>query len=314
MYLFYGESFRLIEEEIKKIVKESPNVLTIDLEASSLKEIIEEATYVSMFQEQKYLIVRNANFFTTAKSKTKEEEIELFLKYMQNPVSLTTILFTSPFKVDARKKIYKEFSKTYKVINCSITDRNDLINKIRDMVFKQKFKIDNETILYIMESCQNNFDLIYNELEKIFLYYVEPQKIELQDVVNIVSRTLMDNNFKFVEAVIKKDGREALKILEDLYVLKVEPIALILLLAREYRLMLSIETLLRGGYPKATISKQLGLQDWQIDKFIRNMNSYNEEDLKTYLKEIASIDYRVKSGLGDAYTELKAFLLKVFMP
>ena len=303
MYLFYGESFRLIEEEIKKIVKESPNVLTIDLEASS----------VSMFQEQKYLIVRNANFFTTAKSKTKEEEIELFLKYMQNPVSLTTILFTSPFKVDARKKIYKEFSKTYKVINCSITDRNDLINKIRDMVFKQKFKIDNETILYIMESCQNNFDLIY-ELEKIFLYYVEPQKIELQDVVNIVSRTLMDNNFKFVEAVIKKDGREALKILEDLYVLKVEPIALILLLAREYRLMLSIETLLRGGYPKATISKQLGLQDWQIDKFIRNMNSYNEEDLKTYLKEIASIDYRVKSGLGDAYTELKAFLLKVFMP
>ncbi len=310
MYLFYGESFRLIEEEIKKIIKESSNVLTMDLNVCTLNDVLEEATYVSMFQERKYIIVRNANFFTS--EKTKEEDVQFFLKYIQNPIPLTTILFTCYTKVDARKKVYKEFSQKYPVKATDILKKPDLMNKVRDMVFQNKYKIDNETIEYIIASCQNNFDLIYNELQKIFLYYETPQKIALTDVYEIVSKTLMDNNFKFVDAVIRKEGKFALKILEDLYTLKVEPIALLILLAREYRLMYSVNYLLRNGYRKGDICKKLGLQDWQVDKAITNANLYYEEDLKKIIRDLGEVDYRIKSGKGDRFLELKSFLLKVW--
>ena len=80
MYLIYGESYRLIEEEIEKIIKENTNVITMDLNVSSLEDVIREATYVSMFQEKKFLIVRNASFFTS--SKTKEEDLDILFKYI----------------------------------------------------------------------------------------------------------------------------------------------------------------------------------------------------------------------------------------
>ena len=310
MYLIYGESYRLIEEEIAKITKDETNIITMDLTISTLEDIINEATYVSMFLEKKYIIVRNTDFFTSAK--TKEETLEILFKYMENPVDLTTIIFTTYDKIDARKKIYKEFAKKYKVISVGMLTNNDLMTKIRDYVFQNKFKIDNETIGYIMNCCSNNYDLIYNEINKIFLYYEEPQTIKLEDVSEIVSKTLVENNFKFVDAVVSKDAKLALKILDDLFMLKVDPIALLMLLAREYRLMFSVSTLMRNGFRKNDICKKLGLQDWQVDKILRESSRYYEDDLKTYLKYLANIDYKIKSGQGDKYLELKTFLLEVF--
>lgn len=310
MYLIYGESYRLIEEEINKIIKENTNIITLDLNLSSLEDVIREATYVSMFQEQKFLIVKNAFFF--ACGKTNEEELEILLKYMENPIALTTIIFTMYEKVDARKKIYKEFAKKYKVISTGTLSNNDLMTKIRDIGFKKKFQMDNETIEYIINACGNNYDLIYSELNKIFLYYKEPQKINLEDVKEIVSKVLADNNFKFVDAVINKNAFLSLKLLEDLYILKVDPIALLLLLTREYRLMLSTMILLESGVRKKDIGRQLGLQDWQVDKIQRESTNYYKDDLTNFLKKLSLIDYRIKSGNGDKYLELKTFLLEVF--
>lgn len=310
MYLIYGESYRLIEEEIKKIIKNNTNIVTMDLSVSTLDDVIREATYVSMFQEKKFLIVRNANFFTS--EKTKEETLDILFKYIENPIPLTTIIFTTYEKVDARKKIYKEFSKKYKVISVSNLSANDLMSKIRDYCFQNKFKIDNESISYILNSCGNHYDLAFNELNKIFLYYIEPQKIEMCDIKEIISKTLVDNNFKFVDAVIHKEYKLALKLLEDLIVLKVDPIALLMLLAREYRLMVSVSTLMRSGFRKNEVAKNLSLQDWQLDKILKENANYYEDDLKFYLKELAKIDYKIKSGEGDKFLELKNFLLSIF--
>jgi DNA polymerase-3 subunit delta len=162
-----------------------------------------------------------------------------------------------------------------------------------------------------MNACNNNYDLIFNEINKMFLYYNEPQDIKLDDVKNIVSKSLIDNNFKFVEAVIAKNFKKALIILDDLYRTKVDPIALIMLLAREYRLMLSVNILMSNGYHKSTIGKELSLQDWQIDKLMRSNSSYYNDELKEYLKELSNIDFKIKSGAMDKFMGLKTFLLQI---
>jgi len=307
MYLIYGESFRLIDEEIKKIIKDNTNIITMDLLEVTLEDVITEATYVSMFEEQKIIIVKNALFFTAAKA--KEENTEMLLNYMENPVSLTTIIFTTYEKLDLRKKITKSFKDKYKIISVSSLSNDELTNKIRNYVKSKSYTIDQETIRYLINCCHNNFDLIYNELEKIFLYYNKPQKIELNDIKPFISKSIQDNNFKFVEAVVEKNMKKALLILEDLFALKVDPIALLMLLAREYRLMYSTSYLMSNGFHKNEISKQLGMQDWQIEKYIRSSSKYFLDDLKIYIKELAEIDAKIKSGKMDKNLALKSFLL-----
>lgn len=307
MYLIYGESFRLIEEEIEKIIKDSSNKVEMDLMTTSLEDVLTEATYVSMFSEKKYIIVKNANFFGSGK--ITDEEVDMFLEYMKNPVNLSVLLFITYEKIDMRKKITKAFKEKYKIISVNATSFDDILLKVRNYVKKNKYTISSDTIQYIMDCCQNNFDLVYNEINKLFLFYSSPQEIKLEDAKQIVSRSILDNNFKFIEAVIDKKMIKAIEILNDLYSLKVDPIALLMLLAREYRLLYSVRLLRSEGYSVSLISKELGLQDWQVDKLLRNCSKYSCDTLKVYLKELAKLDYQIKSGEIDKYLALKTFLL-----
>ena len=143
MYLIYGESYRLIEEEIQKIIKNETNLVTLDLQESCLDDILTEATYVSMFEESKIIIVKNALFFTS--NKDKEEDMQKLLNYMENPIATTTLIFTTYEKIDNRKKVTKMFEKKYKIITVGNLSKIDLTNKVRDYLFKNKYKRENET-------------------------------------------------------------------------------------------------------------------------------------------------------------------------
>ena len=215
-------------------------------------------------------------------------------------------------KIDNRKKVTKAFEKKYKIINVGGLSKMDLIAKGRELIFKNKYKIENETLEYITESCQNNYDLIYNEIQKLFLYYETPSTIRLEDVKEIISKSIVDNNFKFIEAIVNKNLKKALFLLEDLYRLKIDPIVLVRLLAREYRLMYQVKFLMSKGYYKKDIGKRLKMQEWQIDKLSKNSSDFYEEDLKNFIKKIADLDYKIVRGNDDKFLIFKRFLLETF--
>ena len=66
IYLISNESYRLINKEIKKIVKNN-NFEIFNMNKSSIKEILEEASYFSLDNNQKYLVVTNADVFSAIK-------------------------------------------------------------------------------------------------------------------------------------------------------------------------------------------------------------------------------------------------------
>ena len=239
IYLIESNSWVLLEEQIKQITKSSTNIITYNAEESTLEDILSEASYVSMFGEMKYLIVKNANYFSNGKLKEKEEE--QLLKYLEQPYPLCTILFTTYEPLDGRKKITKQIKEKYQVILIPSPKGLELYNKVAERFIELKYIVEKDTINYIIHSCLGNYDLIYQEIEKLSLYYEKPTKIKLETVKQIISKTMVDNNFKFVDAVITKDLKKSLQYLNDLEILKVEPISLINLLAREYRYMLLIK-------------------------------------------------------------------------
>ena len=113
-------------------------------------------------------------------------------------------------------------------------------------------------------------------------------------------------------SVMNKDLKKAIQYLEDLTTLKVEPLSLINLLAREYRNMLILKTLEEEKYMRKDIAKELGLQDWQYDKTSKNASNYHKDDLKDYLVHLEKLDYQIKSGKIDKLVGLKIFLLDLY--
>lgn len=310
VYLIETTSRVLLEKQIDKILGSSENKIIYNAELYTIDDILEEASYVSMFGEMKYLIVKNANFF--GKNKLKEEEEKKLLTYLENPYPLCTLIFTTYEPTDSRKKITKTIKEKFEYLNIPTLKGLELYNQVVSLLVEKKYLAEKDTINYMINACLGNYDLIYNEINKIDLFYQTPTKIKLENVKNIISKTIVDNNFKFVDAVIERDLKKAIQYLEDLTILKIEPLSLINLLAREYRNMLVIKTLEEERYSKKEIAKELQLQDWQIDKTSKNSMNYHKDDLKDYLVRLEKLDFQIKSGLIDKLVGLKLFLLDLY--
>ncbi|MCI8393989.1 MAG: DNA polymerase III subunit delta [Bacilli bacterium] len=308
IYLIEATSHILLEEEVQKIVKDSQNKIIYNAEECEIEEILNEASYVSMFQEMKYIIVKNANFFGTQKRK----EEEMLFKYLEQPYPLCTIIFTTYNPVDQRKKTTKLIKENYKCINIVSPKGLELYNKVASLLVEKKFLAEKEVINYIINACLGNYDLIYNEISKIDLYYEKPTKLTIEMIKQIISKGMVDNNFKFIDAVILKDLKKALQYLEELMIQKIEPLSLINLLAREYRNMLLIKTMVEKKYSKKEITLKLHIQDWQYEKTYQNSQNYHKDDLKDYLIKMEKLDYQIKSGEIDKVIGLKIFLLELY--
>ena len=172
--------------------------------------------------------------------------------------------------------------------------------KIKDELLKivkdNKYTILDKTLWYIINNTLGNFDLAYNELMKIMLYYSKPCEIKYEDVVNLTSKTFEENNFKLVECIINRDLDGSLKLLQEAKILKVEPTVIISLIYREFKLMLMTYLYEINKYSKKDILNNLHLTDWMYDKVKDNLRKYQVKEIKEEIINLSNLDYKVKSG------------------
>ena len=300
LYLLVSNSYHILDEEIKKIVKDEKYEV-IDYLKTTLEDIVMEASYSDLFSNKKILIIKNATFFSTKIDTTALD------KYLLN-INPNTILIFTCSNIDERLKIVKTFKDSYNYKINNILYQKDIVNKLIEIAEKKDYNLSIESAIYISKSSLDNYDIAYNNLEKIFLYYNKPCKINESDVINLVSVSLEENNFKFIESVINNDTENAFKILNDLKIKKIEPLSLFNLLAREYRLML----ILKEEYQKKSrsyIMKLLNIRDWQLEKLLKQASRYNREYLEDKLIEICEYDYQIKTGKIDKFLALELFIL-----
>ena len=231
------------------------------------------------------------------------------LKYFDEPNELTTLVFTTNNKVDMRKKITKVLKEKYHFVNIENLKPRDIFTKVKDKFNSEGYIIDDESVNYIITNNANNYDLVYNEIEKIMLYYQKPCKVKYEDIINIVARSLDTNNFKFVDMIVSKNICEAFKLYDDIKLMKVEPLALIGLLAREYRLMLFVKLLKQEHYSNYEVCSELKLQDWQLEKYIKNSLKFKVDELKNRMVDLANLDLAIKSGKIDKWLGLAKFIV-----
>lgn len=307
--LINGESSLLINEQINNIIKNSKNVSSFDLYDSTVDDILIEAGYLSMFGEEKFIIVRNANFFGSGKISEKDSTI--LLKYLENPNSLTNIIFICSEKIDSRKKLSKIIKDKYEIITIPNLKYYEIEKRVEEYLQKLKYKVDKETVKLIVSNSLNNYDLVMNEVEKIILYYSQACYIKKEDVEKIVSKSINQNNFLFVDTLIEGNLEKSLELLKDLKTMKIEPTILLALIARDIRIMLNIKKLLEQNKREYEILSELKLMDWQLEKYLKKIFPYKVKELEEWLIKLTNIDLKIKSGKIDKYYALELLILDI---
>ncbi len=310
-YLLYGQEQFLIDKEVKNIISKSNieeiNISKYDLEFNTIKEILEDANTISLFDNNKLIIVENAFIFSRTSSK-KIDDIDLLEEYLKNSNQNTIIIFIdNQEKIDNVKKIVKLIHS-----NGIIKEFNKekYITKTVKTMFDD-YKINNSDIEYFIKRVGNNLEIIYQEIEKLKIYKIDDKKITREDIDNICIEFIDVDIFKFVDDIINKNKKNAIKTYKELLKINEEPIKIIALIASKFRLMYQASTLTRKGYTEENISEILGVHKYPVHLAITTGYKYNPKVLLNYLDLLADLDIGIKTGTKDKELALELFILSL---
>lgn len=306
-YLLYGTNDYLINQEIEKL-KEKNNitdndVTRYDYTETLIKDIIDDATLVPLFSNKKMIIVDNSTIF---ESTSKKEDTVVLEKYLSSTNDFTILIFIDKVdKLDERKKIYKLLKDNNSVIECNTLNINNLV--------KEKFesyKIDSSTITKFINRVGTNPYNLINEIEKLKIFKINEKVITDEDI-KFASKNIEDNIFDLINYIVNKNSEKVIDIYHNLLSRGSEPIAILVLIANQFRIILQSKLLYYKGYTEKDIASTLSIHPYRVKLAIQNSRNYSNELLIEYIDKLATLDYEIKSGEKDADTGLELFLLGI---
>lgn len=308
IYVLYGLEEFLINEEIKKIKNDNNiddyNISYYDLENIDIKDIIDDALMISLFQDKKMIVVENTYIFTGIK-KEKNQSIDYLEKYLDNINDDTILIFkVVNEKLDSRKKIITKLNKVALVKEFNNISINETVKKMFE-----PYNIGNIEINHFLNRVGNDLYIIDNEVKKIKDYKDDDLNITKQDIDILTVKSIDTDIFHLIDNIILNKKDEALESYHEMIKQGEEPIKLIVMLANQFRLIYQVKELYKRGYREYDIANILEQKPYSIKKASEKMHKYSSEELLNYLVRLADLDINIKTGKIDKNLGLELFIL-----
>lgn len=307
-YLIYGPEKSGVQHELDNLLKKLKidDIIKYDMTNSSILDVIEDASTVGLFSTKKVIILEDCYFLGGNKTIDDLDKIEQYLeKYNKDNYC---IFLAYMEKVDTRKKIYKLLSK-HKVIELKKIDEEYIKKYVETKLKQENYKL--EDMDYFLDKIGgSNLHNIQNELDKLMMYKIEDKVIINEDIDKITIHTIEEEIFVLSDAIIAKNIKKSLTLLEDFLNKNYDEIQIIMLLASQFRFLFQVKRLLNKNMSESEITKILGANPYRIKFTVKKLYSYSESMILDYLQKLAKIDHDIKLGLMDKHLALELFIIE----
>ncbi len=306
----------LITKQLSNIQKQfsdmgNVDLIKYDMDQTSLSEILEQANTYPMWCDFKFIVCYNANFLNSKgiKHSEFENDYSTLVDYLNTKNDFSSIVFISKEKLDKRKSIVKQTSKLCKVFILDSFSSEQVLQLVFKHLEKSNKKISTSDAEFLCARLNYNLSLIVNELDKLTI--VEESVITKKIIGDLVARTIEDNIFELTTAVQENDVKKSYSIYHDLIQQKEEPIAMIAMVANQFRLILQVKGYVKQGFSKNDIAKRLAIHPYRVELALKKSYHLDESVLKNYLDDLCEIDFKIKTGKVDKHNAFELFLLNL---
>lgn len=317
LYLVTGTETQLISqirhsfENLLTPTERDMNFVEFNLEETELTTVLAEAASLPFMGSYRLIFVTNTYFLSSNQSLGKPQaafkELE---KYLKHPQPTTVLVFFAPYeKLDQRKKITKLFLKHCQVVSAQKLTAQQLTIRLQQDVQEQHGQITKTALEQLILRTNSDYSLASNELQKLLLY--QPgQPITEGTVQQLVPQTLDDNVFDLMTAILKGDLKQAESDYHQLLLLKSEVVGITALAQAQLRLLLQVKLLQQKGMAVGKLSGYLQVHPYRIKLAVQRSQQYSVAELKKALRDLITIDYRMKSGQGDKEQLFELFMIQ----
>ena len=296
LYLIIGEDNELVNFYLTSILENTlfneEEKIEYDMTVSSISDILDEASMISLFSSKKIIIGRE---FDT--KKMNDNDLDYLKRYIDN-INKEVYIVLIAKKIDARSKEYKIFKDSFKVIE---TDKNndsdkDILKYIDSYILDKGYRIDRYNLEYLLSKLGNNIDNIKIELDKIFLYLDNDKEINREVIDLLISDNIDNIIYEFTNAVLDKDYDTVMKMYSEFKIENIGYDYLLVSLDNVFRQALIIKMLYNQGSSNSDIAKVIGKKEFYVKKMLERLYNYSEDELARMIDRLAIIDRDYKSG------------------
>ena len=313
-YLFYGKEKYLIDEEIKKYKSKYDDINIVDITYNNnLDKIIDEANSISLFADNKLIIVSDTTIFNR-KKKTEDEEntkdndnLDILIDYLNHQNDQVDLIFINNQEtIDNTKKITK-LIKDKGVIK----EFNNLNIKETIKSLFGKYKISYDLIDLLINRVGNDISVLKEEIDKIITYKDKDLEINKDDILSLTYLNIDVSAFNFADQIINKNKNEALKIYNELLEMHSDPSTVIALLASKVRLIYGVLELRHLGYSMYQMCDTLESKEYPIKLALQAASKTTKEEIINVLNDLADLDINIKTGKINPNLGMQLFILKI---
>ncbi|MCQ2794104.1 MAG: DNA polymerase III subunit delta [Bacilli bacterium] len=317
IYVYYSELQKsFLKREARKIMKSSLgepndfNYVRVDAKEVTVQEIVNHCLEVPMLENKKVVVVEDAFFVASSKSKekiNKDNDYDVLLKYLAHPVEETDlVLLVYADKLDARNKVFKALTEAgARFAGFAPLKEGEWLRYTEALVEKSGLQFAGSAIRELARRTINDRDRLINEIEKLGLY---KKDISINDVVTLVSEPLEDRAFTLTNALLAGKTDDALFIYHDLITKSMDPSALLTMIANQFRFMYIANYLNRHDQGLGEIAQQLNAKEFRVKMALVNAKAVKQVGIAKILDDIYIVDKQIKSGRVDRFVAFSLFI------
>ncbi|WP_217586761.1 DNA polymerase III subunit delta [Lentibacillus saliphilus] len=307
MYLLYGTETYFIQQLKNQFIQsviqqgDEENISTYNLEETAVQDVVRDAETFPFFGDKKLIIAEHATFLQAKPKKLAfQHDLEMLGQYVKNPAPYTVLVLIADYeKIDQRKKISKALNQHSVVVPCEPIKPYEAKKWLQHMAGRVNVSIAPDALELLEAELATNLYLMQNELTKLSLYVGEKGTVTKDIVEMLLVNSMEQTSLQLVDAVIAGDLKRAISIHTHLLNMKEDAIALVALLAYQFRTILQIKRLKQKGYSQSQMQKQLGVHPYVIKLNDQRESRFSDGQLETIIIRLAQTDAMLKQGKMD---------------
>lgn len=315
IYLFTGTSEVFIKNRIKRILqsyqKQQVACIKYDMENTNLSTVINDAITFPLLEDLKVIILKNPTFLTKSKEETTSD-VKEFIKYLKNPSESTVLMIDAAnIKLNQSNEIYKVLKNVALIINYDESQEIELKGWVIRSFASNNIEIREDALNTFMNYLNNNQVRMEQEIDKLSTYVGKGGVVTNDDVKQIVDKDLSKEIYNLIKAIVEHNQQQISSIYEQLIANTKDVMGILAMINNSFIEMLTIYKLLKIGHSQNDIAKFFNVTPGRAFYMVKNAKSFKIQDLENYVKKMANLDYKIKSGQIDKSLGLDLLMIQL---
>ena len=251
--------------------------------------------------------------------KASEDDFNKLLSLASDSYTAATLILrfeNTPFdlKRNARAQKLSAACESGGGAVCELNHRSsaELSKMLQNGAKKRGKTLDKSTADYMLENCGLDINLLAGELDKV-CRYTDNENITKADIDFACTKTVEATVYNYVREIIALNTRGAMRVLNDLFYMRVEPMLILYSVSSAFVDMARVSAAGKVHIPinEVSLDFQYTNREFALKNASAYLKKFNDAKLNSCMDEILSADKALKSFSGNDRYILEQMTVKL---